>query len=193
MDLQLRRQGLLLHREAILPRIIRIIACLVLFSSPALADSMGSAVGGTAGNQSNMAGGIYKASPTVLIDGQQAGFAIDPTTHGLVTVPASGGPAQPTTQAALTAVAGTQRGLSIATATSLTVPATATVAVISAEGVNNSSGICLYWQDDGTAPTASAGQPMSALAVMVYKVTSLPIQLIAATSATCKANISYYR
>lgn len=93
----------------------------------------------------------------------------------------------------VTIVAGTQRGLSIATATTLTIPATATMAFIQAQGTNNSSGVCLYWQDDGTAPTNAAGQAMSAYSSIWYNVNSLPIQLIAASGATCTATISYYK
>ncbi len=98
-----------------------------------------------------------------------------------------------TTSGTLTIVAGTQRGLAIASATSLTVPATATTALIQAQGTNNSSGVCLYWQDDGTDPTASAGQQLAAGGSMYYHVASLPIKLFAATGATCVATISYYK
>lgn len=55
-------------------RILSAIAALCLLALPACADSLGSAIGGTAGNQSNMAGCIYQASPGTLSDGQQAGL-----------------------------------------------------------------------------------------------------------------------
>lgn len=67
----------------------------LLVVAPAWADNLGSAIGGTAGNQSGMAGGVYLAAPGVLSNGQQAGFAIDPTTHGLITVPVTSGPSEP--------------------------------------------------------------------------------------------------
>lgn len=97
-----------------------------------------------------------------------------------------------------TAIAGTQTGVSLASATSLTVPAGANIAVITVEGTNNSAGVCARWRDDGTAPTASAGSPLAANAVMVYQVISstltyLPIQLIQASSATCTADVAYYK
>lgn len=104
-----------------------------------------------------------------------------------------GGGGVPVTPAAITPVAGTQRGLSIASSTALTVPGGATLAVIQAQGSNNSSGICLYWQDDGTAPTNSAGQGMSAVQTLVYKGSLSAIRLIAASGATCTATISYYQ
>lgn len=66
-------------------------ACLL--ASPVWADDQGSAVGGHAATNSGLSGGLYQTSPAVLTNGQQAGFAIDPTTHAIVTVPASGGPA----------------------------------------------------------------------------------------------------
>lgn len=97
------------------------------------------------------------------------------------------------TGSSLTIVAGTQRALSIATATALTIPSTATVALIQAQGTNNSSGVCLYWQDDGTNPTDAAGQQLAAQGSVYYAVTSLPIKLIAANGASCTATISYYK
>lgn len=91
------------------------------------------------------------------------------------------------------AVAGTQRGVTISSATALTVPAGATAAFVSVQGTNNTSGICAYWQDDGTAPTASAGQPAASLWSAWYNIKSLPITFIAATGATCTLNASYYK
>lgn len=59
------------------------VLCL-LITSPAFADSLGSAVGGTAGNQSNMGGGLCLSSPSALTNGQQAGLVIDCITHALI-------------------------------------------------------------------------------------------------------------
>jgi hypothetical protein len=99
----------------------------------------------------------------------------------------------PVSAAPISAIAGTQENISIATATALTVPMGATLAIIQAQGTNNSSGVCLYWRDDGTNPTNAAGQALSAFATLSYKVSSLPIKLIAASGATCTATISYYQ
>lgn len=93
----------------------------------------------------------------------------------------------------LTSVAGTQRGLSIAAATALTIPAGATMAAIQPQGTNNTAGVCLFWQDDGTDPTAVAGMALGANATLFYVVGALPIKLIAATGATCTATIAYYK
>lgn len=93
----------------------------------------------------------------------------------------------------LTAIAGTQRGLSIASATALTIPTGAKFALIQAQGTNNTSGVCLFWQDDGTAPTNAAGNALSANSIIAYAVQQLPIQLISASGATCTATISYYK
>lgn len=92
-----------------------------------------------------------------------------------------------------TSKVGQQTSVSLASATALTVPTGATLAVITVEGTNNGSGVCARWRDDGTAPTASAGNPLASLAVMSYQVTSLPIKLISATGATCSMDVSYYR
>lgn len=118
------------------------------------------------------------------------------TVPGDTPCPAAGGTqASPSivAPAAVAALAGTQTGLSIATATALTVPTGATIALIQAQGTNNTSGACLFWRDDGTNPTNSTGSQMAAGASMFYKVTSLPIKLIAASGATCTATISYYK
>lgn len=61
----------------------------LLAASPVLADSQGSATGGTAGTQSTLAGGIYKASPPTLTDGQQTGLQTD--ANGQLKVTVSGG------------------------------------------------------------------------------------------------------
>ncbi len=59
-----------------------------LCASPALADSQGSALGGTAGTQSTAAGCIYQANPTPLTDGQQAALPCT-TDHKVITNAAS--------------------------------------------------------------------------------------------------------
>lgn len=90
-------------------------------------------------------------------------------------------------------IAGTQTGVSMATAQTLTVPAKATLAVITVAGTNNTSGICALWRDDGTAPTGTAGQPLAALAGLTYSVKSLAgFQIIQATGASCTFTVSYY-
>lgn len=62
-----------------------------LITSSAYADSLGSAAGGTAANQSSMAGGLCQSSPSALTNGQQAGLLIDCTTHALITSGGGGG------------------------------------------------------------------------------------------------------
>lgn len=63
----------------------------LLAAAPALADSQGSATGGTAGTQSTLNGGLCLTSPSALANGQQAAFLIDCTTHALVIGGGSGG------------------------------------------------------------------------------------------------------
>lgn len=109
---------------------------------------------------------------------------------GSLKVSASGGAPIPYNP---TALAGTQRGAAMATATALTIPATATAALISVAGTNNTAGICAYWQDDGTVPTVSAGNPLAAGQYLPYNAVGLPIKLIAATGATCTFNAAYYK
>lgn len=73
----------------------RIIAALagLFLSFPAYADSLGSAVGGAAANQSSLSGGLCLTSPVTLSNGQQRALLIDCTTGALITEAASGGPA----------------------------------------------------------------------------------------------------
>lgn len=104
----------------------------------------------------------------------------------------AGGGTSPTPFAP-TIVAGTQRGVSMAAATALTIPATATMALISVAGTNNNGDVCAYWQDDGTNPTGSAGNPLAAGAYLPYNGSGLPIKLIQATGATCTFNAAYYK
>ncbi len=92
----------------------------------------------------------------------------------------------------LTAIAGTQTNVSMASATALTVPANAQLAVITVVGTNNTSGICAYWRDDGTSPTGTTGQPLASLTGVTYFVKNLPIKLIQATGASCTFSVAYY-
>ena len=93
----------------------------------------------------------------------------------------------------LQAIAGTQTPVTITSATPLTIPAKATVAVITVQGSNNTSGVCAYWRDDGMAPTTTTGNAMSVSSPpFVYAVKGLPIQFIQASGATCTLNVAYY-
>lgn len=88
-------------------------------------------------------------------------------------------------------VGGTQTSVSVASATGLTIPTGATGVLVDVQGTNNTSGVCLYWRDDGTNPTASTGH---ALPTGAYLVPPSPttIKFITATSATCSITVSYY-
>lgn len=72
---------------------IAALAAFLFSATGSFADSLGSVVGGQAGNQSNMAGGVCLTSPMALSNGQQGGLLIDCTTRALITSPASSGPA----------------------------------------------------------------------------------------------------
>ena len=84
----------------------------------------------------------------------------------------------------LTPVAPMQTNVSVASATSLTVPAGATlVEAICSAAVN--------WRDDGTAPTSSAGMSLLGNTLFSYAGSLSAIQFIAQSSATC--SFSYYK
>lgn len=84
---------------------------------------------------------------------------------------------------------GYQQITSMASATSLTVPTTGgpvVWALICAETA------AVRWRDDGTAPTASVGQPLAAGQCFQYAGPLLTIQFIAQTGSPV-LDISYYR
>ena len=89
---------------------------------------------------------------------------------------------------ALTPVAPMQKGLSVAAATSLTVPTGATLAQIICTAAIN-------WEDDGSAPTAtvgSGGMGLLANTLLSYSAPLSAIQLISQTgSGTC--SVAYYK
>lgn len=65
-------------------------AVALLFASPALADSAGSAIGGSAGSQSDLAGCIYLSSPSTMSNGQQTGLRCNSTGGVQVSATAAG-------------------------------------------------------------------------------------------------------
>ena len=69
--------------------------------------------------------------------------------------------------------------------TGLTVPATATYAIIQAEAQ------AVRWRDDGVAPTASVGMVIASGGELRYDGNLSTIRFIEAT-ATAKLNVSYY-
>jgi hypothetical protein len=84
---------------------------------------------------------------------------------------------------------GYQQITSLASATNLTVPTTGgpvVWALICAETAG------VRWRDDGTAPTASVGQPLAAGQCFQYAGPLLTIQFIAQTGSPV-LDVSYYR
>lgn len=92
----------------------------------------------------------------------------------------------------LLAVATSQVGTVISSATLLTIPTGATTAVVQAQGTNNGTGVCLFWRDDGTDPSATAGQALSANASITIRA-STTFKAFAATGATCTMSVAYYK
>jgi hypothetical protein len=81
---------------------------------------------------------------------------------------------------------GYQQLTGMSSATKLTVPAGAAYAAICVETQ------AVRWRDDGTAPTASVGQPIPAGACMWYTAPLSNFQMIQQTSGAV-ADVSYYR
>ncbi len=81
---------------------------------------------------------------------------------------------------------GYQQLTGISAATSLTVPATATYAVVVAETSDS------RWRDDGTAPTASVGMPIFAGEQVTFSGDLSALQFIQ-INAGAIINVSYYK
>lgn len=92
-------------------------------------------------------------------------------------------PVQP--RATALSIKGYQQIASLTSAVGLTVPEGATIALISPEGQ------AVRWRDDGTAPTASVGQPLAAGGELHYDVNLAAISFIE-QDAGAKLNVTYY-
>jgi len=86
----------------------------------------------------------------------------------------------------ITPVAGFEQ-ITPSTATALTVPATAKIAVITIEGQT------VRWRDDGTSPTASVGFLLAVGSTMTYKPSSLALIKFIQTTATATVSVAYYK
>lgn len=169
-----------------------LVFALALFvGSPAFADNLGSATGGTAASQSGLSGGLCISSPVSLSSGQQASLLIDCTTHALVVESSgSGGTSPPPYQ--FTPVVGSQAALAVATSTALTPPATAKFALITVESNATYSAAVNCWTD-GTAPTALQGNtivPFGSYWVASTALSSVKCIQVAASGAI---DVSYYK
>ncbi len=134
-------------------------------------------------------GGLYwQCAPASSANGNQAQYCPVSTTYPF-----------PVSQEVKgwTPVAGAQRGVAIATSTALTVPAGATIAVVQAQGTGaTSGGQCAFWQDDGTAPTATAGQilvPNQTLTLSGVSLTAFRVIAASGAGAACTISASYYK
>lgn len=85
-------------------------------------------------------------------------------------------------------VLGFQQLSSLSSATKLTVPDGANIAVIEV----NSGGQSVRWRDDGTAPTASVGTELLPGSQLTYSGNLAAIQFIQ-TAASATLNVSYYK
>lgn len=81
---------------------------------------------------------------------------------------------------------GYQQITNLTSATALTVPATATYAIIQAESVD------VRWRDDGTNPTASVGMLLFAGASQTFSGDLTTLKFIQ-TQASSILNVSYYK
>jgi hypothetical protein len=86
----------------------------------------------------------------------------------------------------LTPLGPSQLGLAVSTATHLTPPMGATVAIVTVESQ------AIRWRDDGPAPTATAGHPVQAGAQLVYSGDLSAIQIIQ-QAASATVDVAYYQ
>lgn len=80
---------------------------------------------------------------------------------------------------------GYQQLTNLASATTLTVPAGTSVALIQAEAQD------VRWRDDGTNPTATVGMILSAGQTLLYDAADLAIIAFIQTAASAKVNVTY--
>lgn len=92
-------------------------------------------------------------------------------------------------QGGRTPVAGAQYGLAVASSTALTVPATATIAMITVEGA-----AIRYTSDGATTPTASVGMgPFPIGSSLTFNLVSLAGIRIIQTSASATIDVEYFK
>ena len=89
--------------------------------------------------------------------------------------------------ASLIPMANSLQNLALAASTALTVPAQATVALITADGSAD-----VRWADDGTTPTSTVGQLLKSGATMLYSNDLTALRAIR-TAAGGSIAVSYYR
>lgn len=129
--------------------------------------------------------GVLTAGLKVVTLTDQTGAAIGTSGNPLFTSGGGSGGSGAPYQA--TAVASSQMGLAVTTATALTVPATATFAYVSVEGTN------VRWRDDGTNPTATVGFIMYAGAAPQLFSGDLAAVKFIQVAATATINVAYYK
>lgn len=81
---------------------------------------------------------------------------------------------------------GYQQITSLAAAAPLTIPGTATFALVQVEGAD------VRWRDDGTAPTSAIGMLLTSSVPVVFSGDLSVLQFIQA-QASSKLNVSYYK
>jgi hypothetical protein len=81
---------------------------------------------------------------------------------------------------------GYQQITSLSASTTLTIPEGARAAIIEAESQ------AVRWRDDGTAPTASVGQPLASGSDFLYTGKLSKLKFIE-QAASAKLNVCYYR
>lgn len=92
-------------------------------------------------------------------------------------------------QGGRTPVAGAQYGLAVASSTALTVPATATVAVVTIEGA-----AVRYTSDGATTPTASVGMgPFPIGTTLTFNLVSLAGVRIIQTNSAATIDVEYFK
>ncbi len=161
-----------------------ILGLLLFFAAlgPCLADSQGSATGGTIGTQSTLAGCQYQSSPSTLSNNQQTGLRCG--ADGVLYLKPG----------ILTALASQQTLTLSGTAQALTVPTGAIYADMMPEGTAGTNNACLRYRDDGTAPTAAVGFPLAPLqGVFGYSGALSALKFINATGATCTVTVNFYK
>lgn len=85
-------------------------------------------------------------------------------------------------------------GQALTSAYALAPPVGTSAALVQAQGTNNTSGQCAFWEDDGTAPTSTTGIAIGSGGTLFYSFAPLAkAQFIAASGATCTLTVFWYK
>lgn len=129
--------------------------------------------------------GSFSQVYAVLMD--MSGNVLGGTAHPIIVQTTS-------TQSAPASTGNDQTLTLTSSASSPTIPTGTTTVDIYPLGTNGTSGNCLFFRADGTAPVATGGSGLASQQIELGYNLSVPgLQFIAASGATCAVTLKYYK